>query len=35
MMQTPVMNALAGFTGTMVTGIVVSAIIAIFTRKKT
>jgi hypothetical protein len=33
-MQTSMMNALAGFTGTMVTGVVVSAIIAIFVRKK-
>jgi hypothetical protein len=33
-MQTPLITALSGFAGTMVTGIVVSAIIAIFYRKK-
>lgn len=33
-MQTPVMNALTGFAGTVVTGLVASLIIAAFIRKK-
>ncbi len=33
-MQTPAMNALSGFIGTLVTGLLVSAIAAIFWRKK-
>lgn len=33
-MQTPVMNALSGFVGTVVTGLVVSAVAGIFLRKK-
>ena len=33
-MQTPVMNALSGFAGTVVTGVIVAAIAGIFLRKK-
>ncbi len=33
-MQTPVMNALSGFVGTVVTGLVVSAVAGIFLRKR-
>ena len=33
-MMTPMMNAFAGFLGTMFTGVIASAIIAIFVRKK-
>jgi hypothetical protein len=33
-MQTPAMNALSGFVGTLVTGVLVSAVAAIFWRKK-
>jgi hypothetical protein len=32
--QTPVMNALAGFLGTFITGVVASAIIAVFIRRR-